>query len=420
MKTRLIAIAFLLGLGAPLEAQESRPDVGAVAPLPAASTVVVRESLDPATGAVIGQHIALRVDVLFRDEMPRPPRVSLPDVPGVQVLRFETQATTMRESIDGSNYVGQRFEFALYPRRGGRFDIPPASVVLLDRKGTTSGTVFGQSVPLEVQVPPGVDASGPVVATRRLSLSEHWEPAPKGPFKSGDAIVRTIIRSAEDVPGLAMRDLAFPAPGGVRAYVDPPDISDQNNRGIVTGRRTDRVTYVFERGGRFDLPAVEQPWWDLGTNALRSARAPGATLAVTAIDPETATGSGVWRRLLWIGVSIAALAILAFCARMVWRVWAASTARAERNAFVALRRACISTDAAAAYGAFARWRHFLDPARNRAAVAIQAPLDAVLFNGPASSWDAERSGAFLESAANLRRTHRPLTARDETLPPLNP
>lgn len=424
MKTGLLAVALLLGLGMPLAAQDRAPlsaEAGSVAPRPAGPAVVVRQSLEPTTGVVIGQHVALRVDVLFRDEMPRPPRVSLPDVPGMQVLRFETQATTMRETIDGSNYVGQRFELALYPRRGGTFEIPAASVVLRDRQGDSAGTAFGQPVPLEVRVPPGVDASGPVVATRRLTLSEQWEPGPKGTFKAGDAIVRTITRAAEDVPGLAMRDLTFPAPQGVRAYVDPPDVTDQSNRGIVTGRRMDRVTYVFERGGRFELPAVEQPWWDLRENTLRTARAPGVAIAVTAVAAASeAVSGGAWRRPAWIAAGIALLGALAYWVRRRRHAGMTSAARVERDAFTALRQACAATDARATYDAFACWRRVLDPARGRAAGAIQAPLDAALFGGAASTWNTEQSSGLLESAAKLRRARRPETAGEETLPPLNP
>lgn len=426
MRAHILAMALLLGLSAPVAAQEAVPTPAAPAPAgpalqPAPPAVVVRQSLDPASGAVIGQHVALMVDVMFRGEMPRPPRVSLPDVPGVQVLRFETQATTLRETIDGADYVGQRFEFALYARRGGTFPIPPAAITLLDREGERTGTASGQSVPLEVNVPPGVDASTPVVATRRLTLVERWAPEPGGAFTAGDALVRTITRTAEDVPGLAMRDLALPAPEGVRAYVDPPDISDRSNRGMVSGQRMDRVTYMFERGGRFELPAAEQPWWDLGANLLRTELAPGATLTVAAPPPEAAAaGGGTSRRTAWIATAVAVLAVLAFCGWQIRRAWAASARRAEREAFAALRRACASTDARAAYDAFARWRRFLDPARRTDAAAALAPLEAALFAEAPSAWDAGRSGALFECAAGLRRPRRSRTARDEALPPLNP
>ena len=33
------------------------------------------------------------VDVMFPGDMPRPPRVSLPEMPGAQILRYETQAS---------------------------------------------------------------------------------------------------------------------------------------------------------------------------------------------------------------------------------------------------------------------------------------------------------------------------------------
>lgn len=402
-------------------AQASPAPDAVAAPAP---DVIVRQSLDPAAGAVIGQHVALRVDVLFRGQMPRPPRVSLPEVAGLQALRFETQATTMREAVDGETYVGQRFEFALYARRGGTFAIPPAAVVLLDRQGETAGTAAGQAVSLEVRVPPGADPSQPLVATRRMTLSEQWSPDPNGPFTAGDAVVRTIVRTAEDVPGLAMRDLAFPAPDGVRVYAEPPDISDQANRGVVTGRRMDRVTYVFERGGRFELPAAAQPWWDLGTAMLRTAQAPGAAIAVAAAPPAGATGSSGARGVAaWVAAGAVLLAVLALAVARLRRGRQAGVSEVEPEAFARLRRACAGGDAGAVYRAFAGWRPFLDPARDQAAAAALGPLDAALFTGrPATegtAWDEARSAALLDSAVRLRRPPVP-TSRKESLPPLNP
>ena len=79
----------------------------------------MRTNVKPEKGAVVGQRVALHVDVLFAGEMTRPPRVVVPETAGAQILRFESQATTMSDRIDGVAYIGQRFEFALYARRGG-------------------------------------------------------------------------------------------------------------------------------------------------------------------------------------------------------------------------------------------------------------------------------------------------------------
>src|SRR5262249_48746294 len=160
----------------------------------------------PDTGAVIGQHVALYIDVLFPNQMPRPPRVRLPVVAGIQTFRLETQATTINDTIGGNPYIGHSFEFALYARRAGSFTPPPAAVTLLDQQDDPAGEVGGQAISLEITAPKGVDASEPVIATQHLAMSEQWQPAPNGKFKAGDAIVRTITREADDVPSLAMLD----------------------------------------------------------------------------------------------------------------------------------------------------------------------------------------------------------------------
>jgi hypothetical protein len=405
MKRTLLA-ALLVCLVRPLAAED------------ASSPVVVRESLEPADGAVVGQHVALRVDVLFRGAMVHPPRVSVPDVAAIQVMQFQTQATNLDETIDGNNYVGQRFEFALYARRGGSFEIGPASVTLLDRQGEVIGSAAGQAVLLNVVVPQGVDASGPVVATRRLVLNEQWAPVPTTTFKTGDAIVRTITRTAEDVPGLALRDLDFPAPKGVRAYADPPEIDDRENRGVITGRRVDRVTYVFEQGGGVTLPAATQPWWDLGAKALRSATATGATVNVAA-TPQAPTAT-TFRTWAWLAAAM--LSLSAGTALACWHVMQrqqTDITQAERKAFAGVRRACSGTDAAAIYHAFARWRGLLDPVKTVEATHAAARLDAVMFANGAPMWTPTDSQKFIAALANLRRSH-PIAARLVQLPPLNP
>lgn len=410
MKWMLAALLFCFG--APAAAQ----DAPAAAP-----QLVVRESLDPATGAVIGQRIALLVDVLFHGAMPRPPRVSLPDVAGVQALRFETQGTTMRQTIAGEPYVGQRFEFALYARRGGAFEIPPATITLLDQSGGVTGTAQGQAVRFDVSVPPGVDPSTPVVATRELKLSEQWEPNPKGAFKAGDAIVRTITRTAEDVPGLAMRDLAFSAPEGVRVYTDPPEISDRSNRGVVTGRRVDRVTYLFERADRFALPAAAQPWWNLRGGTLRTADAAGATIDVAAHVVSEAPGKDSRagsNGLALLAVCAVLLMLLVFGPRFLRRRGAWHTA-AERTAFAALRGACSEKDPAAIYRAFSSWLGLLPLDKRKAAMKAAPPLDAALFTDGGPGWTIEDSQTLITRLAHTRQS-KAAASSPSPLPPLNP
>ncbi|MGO4816647.1 hypothetical protein AB4156_44880, partial [Cupriavidus sp. 2MCAB6] len=55
----------------------------ALAQAPAA-TPLVRTTIAPSEGIVIGQPVQLHVEVLFPSEMPRPPLVKLAEAPGAQ------------------------------------------------------------------------------------------------------------------------------------------------------------------------------------------------------------------------------------------------------------------------------------------------------------------------------------------------
>ncbi|MGE7414998.1 hypothetical protein [Methylobacterium tarhaniae] len=350
--------------------------------------VIVRQAVQ-AAGAVIGQRVSVYVDVLFAGEMPAPPQVRLPDVPGAQVFRFESQGTTLQEHVNGNPYVGQRFEFALYARRGGSLTVPPARVTLLDRRREAVGGAMGQATALTVRVPAGVDASGPIVATARLSLDQRWEPPPAETVRVGGAVKRTVVREAEDVPALAMQDLRASTPDGVRAYADPPDTDDRSDRGTLTGRRVDRITYVFEKAGTFPLPALRQPWWDLGTQALRTSEAAGATVHVQGPSTDAAspvldgTKSLSWPTYLLGSVLLAALI---WAARNLFR-WTGARRNGEPAAFRRLLRACRGTQPEPAYAALHQWRaRFADTVgANRvpgdAIDAAAGSLTATLFEG---------------------------------------
>jgi hypothetical protein len=376
------------------------------APAVAQQPVTVHTSVKPETGAVIGQRVALYVDVVFSGEMLRPPRVVMPEVAGAQILRFETQATTL------SDRVGQRFEFALYARRGGALTVPGPQVTLLDRAGNEVGTASGSPVQLTIAVPAGVDASQPLIATTRATLEEQWAPAPTKALKAGDALVRTITREADDVPAMAMPALAFPAPAGVRVYVDPPQSDDRQDRGTVTGRRVDKVTYVFEAGGRFTLAGVAQPWWDLDARRLHDEAKPAVTVSVTA-PPKP---PDPW---LFIGPVLGLLVLLLGERRLepgVRRWYAARHARwlaSEGKAFDDLAQACRSDDVRAIYRAFVVWRRRTSDRNGLAPLAEE--LEAVLYAG--APWPAGRGRAFLRSLHALAHLDRRV---ESALPPLNP
>lgn len=411
MRTFATAVLFAaLTLVKPLAAQEGT-----------GTGAIVRQSVEPATGAVIGQHIALYVDVLFRDTMPRPPRVRISEIAGLQVFRLETQGTTIQDNLDGAAYVGQRFEFAIYPRRAGDFVVPPAAVTLLDQQGAPAGSAQGLEVKLGVAAPGGINASQPVVATQHLAMNEQWMPAPDRKFKAGDAIVRTVTREAADVPSLAMLDLDTSAPDGVRVYADPPEIQDHVERGVLTGKRMDRITYVFSRGGHFDLPAMSQPWWDLAEGKLKTAKAAPATISVAEAHAAGSTNTGRGEGTATYVLVIGGACVVAILAAGAWGIWSLRRRPRSEDAetFAALRKSCETADVGNIYRLFVAWRRTLAPGRSERAYELAGPLYATLFSGNPQAWKKSDSQSLIKRLHAMPRPHA-TAGHFDVLPPLNP
>lgn len=401
-----------------------------------AADVVVRTGIDPASGVVVGQPIRLHVDVLFAGSMPRPPRVRLGDAPGAQTLRFETQGVTMRDEIGGHAYVGQQFEFVIFPRRGGAIEIPAAEITLIDAAGDVFGAARGEPQRIAVAVPPGIDASGPVIAAKQVTVSQTWEPDPgRTHLKAGDALIRTVRRQAADVPAMGMPDLAFPAPNGVRLYRDAPRSADRINRGSVTGERIDRVTYVFEKPGAYDLPSIVQPWWDLGDRQARTETLPGVRVSVAAAAAPAGPRPVAGTRWSWTAITMLCAALLlgvpAWLLRKRvaarWSRWRADQAASEAAARSALRRAARTGDAGATYEALTVWLRRLPPGdcrRIREDRRLARPieqLERALF-GVDGDWSVERGRTLRDAVSEVHRDLRqpPVRVPPADLPPLNP
>lgn len=396
---------------------------------------IVQTSLDPAEGIVIGQPVRVNVRVMFPGDMPHPPRVSLAEAAGAQILRFETQATTTQDQIAGQDYVGQNFEFVLFPRRGGEIAVPAPKATLLDRSGDPAGTVSGEAMRISVSVPPGIDPSGPVLVAERVEAEQSWSPDPGlTQFKAGSALVRTIRRQADGVPALGMAEFRFTAPEGVRVYVDPPGVDDRVNRGSVVGHRTDKVTYVFERAGSYELPALSQPWWSLASKQARTETLPGVavTIQAGATNELPDARSRLLLQPVWLAVAAAALvlacALVLFRRRLaaLWNQVALRRRSSEAAARRELVRAARAGDASATYQALRRWLHRLPLDEQRRARSSPALASAILrlehsLFGTGSGWAPETGAALAGTVGDLHRLSRSRpSGTPGPLPPLNP
>ena len=307
----------------------------------AAEDIILRTSVMPEE-AWVGQKVVLHVEVLAKDGWAQLKKSSEADVDGAYLLRLESQGTRLNESIDGDSYTGQRYEFMLFAQRDGKIIVPPASVdVEIKTWGSDSGTGIERmilpSVEFVARIPPGAEGISGLISTGNLTASQTWQPETDS-AAVGDAIKRTITLRADDVSGMAFAPSLYSNIENLGIYPGEPAVDDRFARGDLTGTRVETVTYVFERGGDFEIPGVEFTWWNTGTEELRTIVLPGLNLQVAdAVIVDSAASRQVEqqlnKRVLWsalLALSVLGIASLFFGRRVV-AAWTAWRRAQERN-----------------------------------------------------------------------------------------
>lgn len=255
-----------------------------LAALPAdADDLLARSSINPEQ-AWIGQRVVLQVDILAPDAWAKIARFDTIDLPGAYVLPLKGEGTRIQETVDGTSYSGQRYELSIYPQRTGKFELQMPPLEVETRTFGVSSKSIRETVRLplmafESRVPPGAEGLRGLVSTSRLKASQSWEPH-ISEIEVGDAINRTVRLEAADVSGMAFEPLQQEEIPGLATYPARVSIEDRQERGSIQGVRTESVTYVAERAGTYELPAILINWWNISSETLEQIELEGIRLSV--------------------------------------------------------------------------------------------------------------------------------------------
>jgi hypothetical protein len=146
-------------------------------------------------------------------------------------------------------------------------------------------------VAFQTALPPGAEQERGLISTTRLEAGQTLEPSTVE-FKVGDALKRSISLRAAGISGMAFEPVQYAPVAGVGIYPSEPVVQDAVDRGSLSeGRRTESVTYVFEREGHYVLSDVTITWWDLGEKRLHREVLPGPHVRVVLADPAASGGT---------------------------------------------------------------------------------------------------------------------------------
>jgi hypothetical protein len=266
--------------------------------LPVAATAEdarVRASLADDEQVWVGQRVTIVVELLAPGYFASAAAFDIPDPEGVLLMPPQGHPLVSNETIDGTLYSVQRHDLLAWPMRAGEQSIPAVTVKFSFKRNpldTDKEQASVTTAPLRfgVATPPGAENLGTVISARNLVVEESWHPEPgSDDIEAGAAFMRTITFTAPDVPGMIFPPFPAGTIDGLGIYAKQ-QLQDREERGSLSGERSDQITYVCRRPGQYTIPAAKLTWFDLDSQALRTEELPARTLNVVA-NPAMASAA---------------------------------------------------------------------------------------------------------------------------------
>lgn len=303
----LIVLLFLAG--APASAQDTQiPEI--------------RTSLEKDT-AVPGQPLIYRITVLVPTWLPSPPVFPSYETANV-VVRLPSRASgPTSETINGETWSGVTRSYRLYPMTAGTFQIPPGTikVTYADPDNQQPVVVDAQTEGFQItgKIPDGADGLDPFLAAKSLTLDRTVEGAAED-MKVGDALTVTTVAKVSGVAPMFVPPLAQESPGdGVATYPKEPVLDEKEDRGLLSGTRTEETTLVAEAPGTYSIPEKTLSWYNLDSGSVETATVPEISFNVTGTAPAPPDQKAT--EFNWRGAALSAvlLGLALSLALFLWR-----------------------------------------------------------------------------------------------------
>ena len=346
-----------------------------VASLSAQETAVpqVTTSLDKST-AIPGQPLLYRVTVLVPTWLPSPPVFPNFEVPNVMVRLPSRASGPTSKTIDSETWSGVTRAYRLYPLIPGKFQIPSGAIQITYADAGTSQPiktdVLTEAFEIVGEIPLGAEDLSPFLAARSLSLERKVEGNPDA-LEAGAALTITTTAKVAGVPPMVVPALSgHMAIDGISVYPKEPVNEEEEDRGLLSGSRTEEVTLVAEFAGSYEIPEFSLSWYNLESGQIETETVPAIALSVTGTSSNSAEGRTPlnWRPfVLTVVITALFLAALVFAGRWAfprisnWWVhrWC-SFKTSESYSYLMLRRAVRERDFDAVSRAGSEWRNHLD------------------------------------------------------------
>jgi len=386
----------------------------------------------PETEAIPGQFLSLRLTVLVPTFMPKPPQWPGFEAPNLIVRLPEGSSNPTSKRVNGETWSGVSRRYRIAPMVPGDFTLPPQQVRITYRNpeglDDLTATLTTEAIGFAGILPEGAEGLDPFLAASDLVLTQKLEGTPEA-MAPGDSLSLRLVAEVEGVSPMFLPPLLPQvALEGLAAYPDEPQLAETDELGVLSGTRTESVTYVAEAGGGGTVPAVELQWYDIDDGTVKTASVAPVTLQVDGPPAQCAAPLDL-RRLLLLGlaVEVGLAVVIALLRRALPRLarrreeHRARVLASEAHAWQQLSPAVARRDDAALRPALDLWASRCDGADPRRAPAVQhalLALGAARYGGGEAN--APAAWHMLDTALRETRGRQRRHHDAAPLPPLNP
>lgn len=270
------------------------------------------------SSTIPGQPLALRVTVLVPTWLTKPVIFPSFEAPNILVHLSEGSTGPTSKTIEGETWSGVSRRYQITPMVPGRFEIPAQQLQI-------TWAEPGQTEPKQMQialdvmsvegvVPEGAEGLSPFIAADKLTLDAEITEA-EMPMAAGDSITVSLTAQIEGTSAMFLPQL-LPSVDieGIAAYPAEPIVSDNENRGRLSGRRIESVSLLAQSGGSGAFPRITVQWYNLKTKKVETATIAGFDVSV---DAPEASEKAIDPRLiaLCVGLGLLGLVILSWSYR---------------------------------------------------------------------------------------------------------
>ncbi|MGV2828011.1 BatD family protein [Myxosarcina sp. GI1(2024)] len=411
-------------------------------------SVLVRTNLKP-EHPVVGQQVEFQVDVFVDTWFAKAPQFPEIQIEDAIALLPPTASINLNERIDGKFYAGQRRTYFLFPQLPGRYVIPELSpTVVPARLGNSTNEPVSLSTPsvdFLARLPPDltVRSDRAIVATPQLHLETQLkiqgtsDPSRLRQLHTGDILERTVKLTAADtlvamLPGISVTDIP-----GLSVYPDPPKLTNQFERGQFKASRSDRISYVAQQPGNYQLPEQTIYWWDTRTQSLETDTLPAVKVWVKPTAQQLLV-----RLLPWLAGLLTLISVLVYFRSSLqakWQRFRQHRQNSERYQWQRLCHASLSNDPEATWSQLIAWlasiqpspdpvilENFLERANSSPLTQAVRELEYRLFapQNSTESPSAWSGRALMKALSQIRKSKLPQLPDSPSftfsLPPLNP